>query len=86
MEQKQIFDDFPEVDCNGCTHYYDETCDGTPQGSVRLCKEFKATRRVDIPQQLNDAHRRITSLEKRVTLLGVGMILVGVLLILLHCF
>ena len=80
---KQIFEDFPEVDCNGCTHYYNETCDGTLQGSVRLCKEFKATRRVDIPLQINEAHRRLQRLEVLVGLCITGVAIVALMLVLL---
>lgn len=52
MGNKQIFDDFPEVDCNVCECYYTNQCDGTPTGSEKPCKTFKAVRRVDIPLQI----------------------------------
>jgi hypothetical protein len=55
MENKQIFEDFPEVDCNACECYYTNQCDGTPTGSEKPCKTFKAVRRVDIPLQIKDA-------------------------------
>ena len=52
MEDKKIFDDFPRVDCNDCSHYWDDSCEGVPQGSEKRCTAFLATKRVDIPEQI----------------------------------
>lgn len=52
MEDKKIFDDFQYVDCNDCSHYWDDTCEGVKKGSEKRCTAFKATRRVDIPEQI----------------------------------
>lgn len=66
--QKTRFDEWEGiVDCNSCTLYWDEQCDGaqnTPQGSTRLCKAFKATRRVDIPLQIKSLQRGLETLRK----------------------
>lgn len=58
-----IFEEYPVVNCNECKSYLLEECDGTPVGSERLCKAFKATRRTDIPLQiksLQKASKRLT--------------------------
>lgn len=48
------FDDWKDLkDCNECVHYYNDVCDGAIVGSERPCKAFLATRRVDIPAQIN---------------------------------
>lgn len=52
MEDKKIFDDFPKVDCSDCSHYWDDSCNGVPQGSEKRCTAFLATKRVDIPVQI----------------------------------
>lgn len=59
------FDEWEEitsVDCNDCKRYYDETCDGAPQGPQRLCKAFLATRRVDLPEQIKSCQNGLKSL------------------------
>lgn len=60
---KQIFDDFPKVNCNGCEHYYTNSCDGVPEGSEKLCKSFIATRDISIPEELESLKKRMKSLE-----------------------
>jgi hypothetical protein len=46
--------EFPEVDCNDCKHYWDDSCSGAfVNGSERVCTAFKATRHTDIPLQIN---------------------------------
>lgn len=52
LTNKRIFDDFPKVDCNDCEHWWDSSCDGVSKGSERLCKDFLATRRVDILKEI----------------------------------
>ena len=51
MERK-IFEDFERVDCNDCSHYWDDSCGGVKKGSEKRCTSFLATRRVDIPEQI----------------------------------
>jgi hypothetical protein len=61
MSDKQpIFEEYPPVTCENCKSYWDETCDGTPVGTERLCKAFKATRRVDIPLQIQSLQNACT--------------------------
>lgn len=60
---KQIFDDFPKVNCNGCEHYYTNSCDGVPEGSKKACKSFIATRDINIPEELESLRKRMKSLE-----------------------
>jgi hypothetical protein len=68
QQQKQVFDDFPTVDCNDCKHYWDNSCDGTVKGSQRPCKAFSATRRVIYQQE-------IKSLKEAVRELRIGLII-----------
>lgn len=45
------FDDW-EVDCADCQHYWDDSCNGVPEGQKRNCTAFVATKKVDIPKQI----------------------------------
>lgn len=82
VENPKRFEDYPTVDCNDCQEYWNDTCDGVPQGSQRPCNSFKATRSIVIPA-------RIKNLEKRTSDLAVGLILTGGALVihsLIHLF
>lgn len=49
-------------DCNSCSHYWNETCDGVKVGTEKQCRDFVATRRMDIPEQiksLRESTRRL---------------------------
>ena len=75
MKDKVLFDDWSEVkDCNGCEHYWNKLCDGTKVGSEKRCTAFKATRKVDIPLELN-------ALRERLKWLNVSQILCGIALV-----
>lgn len=53
MSKPSVFDDWNElVECNDCTHYWNDTCDGVKKGSQKLCTSFLATRSVVIPAQV----------------------------------
>lgn len=62
MEDKKVFDDFPRVDCNDCQHYWTDACDGVPVGSQKPCTSFLATKRVDIPLQIEWLRKRLNGL------------------------
>ena len=74
MVDTKIFDDFPEVECNNCEPYWNNQCDGTPVGSERPCKAFKATRKVDIPDELDALRTHLTCLSVAFMLLGVAFV------------
>lgn len=52
------FDDYTPVDCNDCSRYWDDSCDGVTVDSERPCNSFSATRKVVIPQQIKSILRR----------------------------
>lgn len=88
MEQQQQnkshfrFEEWDEiVDCNSCKHYHDETCNGTPQGSQRLCKAFLATRRADLPQQIKSCQKGLESLRDEVLTLRFAIAIESIVLI-----
>lgn len=62
QQRKQVFDEFPPVDCNDCKHYWDNSCDSTVKGSQRLCKAFSATRRVIYPQEIKSLKKAVREL------------------------
>lgn len=68
------FEDWEEVDCNECSHYWDSSCDGASKGSKVGCNSFSATRKVVIPERLN-------TLEKRFKWFKIGCILTDIALI-----
>lgn len=56
------FDDY-NVECNDCAHYWDDSCSGTQVGATKACRDYKATRTVDIPKQIKQLEKRIDNLE-----------------------
>ena len=59
------FDDYKEVnECTNCESWWTSQCDGTPEGSERPCKAFKATRKVKIPEDIDALKMRVTALER----------------------
>ena len=74
MEDKKIFEDFPEVECNQCEPYWTNQCDGASKGSERVCTGFKPVRSVKIPEE-------IKSLRERLKWLNVALILESVALV-----
>jgi hypothetical protein len=49
--KKSRFEDWEDVDCNDCVHYWDSSCDGVKKGSKMPCNSFSATRSVVIPEK-----------------------------------
>jgi hypothetical protein len=71
-----IFDNWRDVvDCNTCTSYWDNSCDGvrTPEHRYR-CTSYTATRSVVIPKQ-------IKALQRNVVLLGIADVILLIILI-----
>ena len=50
--ESKRFEEWEEVDCNECTHYWDSSCDAVKQDDRRQCNSFLATRRVVIPAKI----------------------------------
>ena len=76
MGNAKRFGDWKEVDCNDCSHYWDNSCDGSCKGSQRVCNSFLATRSVIIPAQID-------KLRNDVKWLGIGLILETIMLVIL---
>jgi hypothetical protein len=80
-DNNRIFDEFPKVDCNECSHYWDNSCDSVLKGSQKPCNSFLATRSVIIPQEIKSlkkalkAHRRAIGLTLITQLLMLALIL-----------
>ena len=58
------FEDWEEVDCNDCSHYWDSSCDGASKGSRVGCNSFLATRKVVIPEKINALEKRVKTLTR----------------------
>lgn len=71
---QKIFEDY-DVDCLDCRHYWADTCDGVPKGEIRPCTSFKATRSVDIPEQIKALKNEIKGLKKQM----VGFLVTSIL-------
>ena len=52
MDEQKRFDNWGEVDCNNCDHYWDSSCDSVQKGSQRPCSSYLATRTIIIPEQI----------------------------------
>ena len=81
------FDEWEECDCNECEQWWTSRCDGSKVGKAKECKSYIATRRIDIPQQLDELTERVNELTKyhnRVAILtSIQMILWLITLIIL---
>ena len=71
------FDDY-NVECNDCVHYWDDSCSGTQVGTTKECRDYKATRKVDIPNQIKALEKRIDLIERNrsVVIVYLGIILI----------
>lgn len=56
------FEDWEEIDCNDCSHYWDSSCDGASKGSRIGCNSYLATRSIVIPERLNSLEKRVSKL------------------------
>ena len=70
------FEDWEEVDCNDCSHYWDSSCDGVSKGSRVGCNSYLATRSIVIPHRVNALEKRVKWLE---WVVGIGFIILGLL-------
>ena len=71
----KIFDDFPKVDCNECSRYWDSSCDGVNKDTKKPCNSFIATRSVIIPEQIKSLKKQIKWLYAYIILeLTVGIV------------
>ena len=77
MSKQPVFDDWNDlVECNDCTHYWNDTCDGVKKGSQKPCTSFLATRSVVIPAQ-------VKSLQNALKWLTVGIIVETIYVVLM---
>lgn len=63
MSDLKRFEDWEQVDCNDCSHYWDSSCDGVSKGSKVGCNSFLATRSVVIPEKIKQLEFRVNVLE-----------------------
>ncbi len=73
-ESKQIFDE-SYVDCNTCTHYWDDSCNGVPNATERPCTAYKATRQTDIPLQVEKLRMKLIQAHRSIVLINIILIL-----------
>lgn len=59
MSESKRFEDWEEVDCNDCSHYWDSSCDGVPKDKKRNCTSYLATRNIVIPLQIKALRNHI---------------------------
>ena len=83
-EKQPIFEEFPTVDCNECEHHWTNTCDGTPVGSDRLCKTFKAIRQTDIPLQIQMLWKASKRLTRGLLMISAAEICLAIAFLLLY--
>lgn len=63
MENNKIFDNY-EVDCNTCESYWNSQCDGVKVNDRRNCTSYKATRNVDVVEEVANMKTTIERLDK----------------------
>ena len=77
---KKIFDDFPKVDCNDCSFYWRDQCDGVDiplQGSNFTCKSFSPVRGITIPKEIKSLQKSIFWLRVAVIVLSLAVSLLA---------
>ena len=75
------FDEWEECDCNKCERYWTSQCDGAKVGKAKECKSYIATRRVDIPEEINKINARINEINHKVNWFNVLDIITCIILI-----
>lgn len=84
MADGKRFDDWLEVDCNQCLHYWDNSCDGvniTVKGSRKPCNAFMASRSILIPQEIERLKRAFKRVLWALAILGVSTVAAWIWLI-----
>ncbi len=83
-EPKRFEDWLPKVNCNECSRYWDNSCDGVKcdtnsdnslSGSTRLCNSYLPVRKIVIPAQIKELEWRIKRLRTYVRLNTVLIVL-----------
>lgn len=82
-KESKRFEDWEEVECNDCSHYWDSSCDGASKGSRIGCNSYLATRSIVIPERLNSLEKRVESFRKA-SIVATGVLLVHLLMHLLR--
>lgn len=76
--ERKVFEDWEEVDCNQCERYWLNQCDGVKCSNKAQkvpCNSFLATRRVVIPKQIEKLNKEVFWLKLSVGILVVLNIL-----------
>lgn len=69
------FDEWEQVDCHECTHYWDNSCDGVPKDSKKQCSSYVATRSIVLPERIKELEQDVHNLTISNTILGITLIL-----------
>lgn len=80
---KKRFEEYPIVECDNCTHYWDNSCDGLSESQERVCETFLATRRINSLEKIKWLESALIRARKACVILGV-VSGVNLLLLLLH--
>ena len=64
MSENKRFDNWEKVDCNECVNWWNDSCNGAPQGSEKLCTAFKAQRSVVIPAEIKELRESVKRLRE----------------------
>lgn len=75
---KQVFDNFPKVKCEECECYWNNQCDGVPEGDARNCTAYRATKSTDIPKRIKQLEERVSTMDKFILIYGFALILTGI--------
>lgn len=63
MSDLKRFEDWEQVDCNGCGRYWDSSCDGASKDTKKPCNSYLATRSVVIPAKINELQTEIVAIK-----------------------
>ena len=73
--ENKRFEEWEDVSCNECVHYWDSSCDGVPVDKRRNCTAYKASRTVSIPAEIESLNKRVKCLSICLAIVGAALLL-----------
>lgn len=84
-EDKKIFEDYiDQVDCNNCSQYWNDLCNGVKISQKRHCNSFVARRGINIPKEIEKLSKGLNQAKNAILILSLILgLITGAALILI---
>lgn len=73
-ENTKRFDEY-QVECTECEHYWDNSCDGVKCFEEKHCTSYKATKRMEIPKEIDKVKKDIKAIDRNQLLFALALLL-----------